>query len=299
MQELIRNTLITITTILAALGIYIKTIDGLIINIIKLKYKNVPGKKSKFNVVIELIGYIILSIYLVAIYIIVCKIFNLIKIGGFNEIKKIFETSETSGSSIIVTIFCLCFMGVFGCMTLLFIYVPPLVSEKIKGQNIHENKLFIKIINYIGIIMLLIAIGINMKGLEESIRNSIDSIDIVKNNGLYIFENNISDENMSYLVFWIVIIFINITNCIILNSFRDLYNGIFSENMYTLITNSKCIFTRYYLEYDEYYLMYENNIECYIKKSDIKEIKKMKILYNESEIGKYTSENNKKNTKKI
>lgn len=53
--------------------------------------------------------------------------------------------------------------------------------------------------------------------------------------------------------------------------------------MYILVANDKCISTRYYLEYDEYYFIYENNIENYIKKSEVKEIKRMNVPYEKSE----------------
>ncbi|MBS5938934.1 hypothetical protein [Clostridium sp.] len=58
MQGIIRNALITLTTIGTVLGIYFKAVDGFIINVVKIKYKNIPGKKSMFNIVIELLWYI-------------------------------------------------------------------------------------------------------------------------------------------------------------------------------------------------------------------------------------------------
>lgn len=99
MQELIRNTIITITTVLTVLGVYVKLIDNLSIDIIKMKYKNVPGKKTKFSVVIELVGYIIISIYLVTCILIIYQVLKLIKNGSFDEIKNLFKITTTNNTN--------------------------------------------------------------------------------------------------------------------------------------------------------------------------------------------------------
>lgn len=277
MQESVRNSLITLTTIGTILGIYFKAVDGFIINLVKIRYKNIPGKKSMFNIVIELLGYIFISIYLLMCIVLIFNIIFFRSNGGWNLTKNIFNLHSVEPVEIIAILFLVCFSGALAFTYILFSFIMPMFKTKLIDKKVDIKSKYFKFFNFLGIIMVIISIAIESMLIYILTK---DGIKVVRSNGIYIFENNISDGNMYSLVFFIVLMFISITSCLVLNSIRQIYKEVCSEDMYTLITNNERVSTRCYLEYDEFYLNIEDGIEYYIKKSDVREIIKMRVPYN-------------------
>lgn len=284
MQEIIRNALITLTTIGTILGIYFKAVDEFIINFVKMKYKNIPGKKSMFNIVIQLLGYIFISIYLIFCVLILINVIISIKTGNWwninSGLNNAFNFKRIEIADAIAFIFIICFLGSIACVYLLFVFVIPIFKSKFENKKFQPESKMIKNINFLGIFIVIVSISLEGVLLYSVANNGIKPI---RYNGIYIFQNNISDQNMNSLVIFTFLTFISVTTCLLLNSVRQVYKEICSEDMYILITDNEYISTRCYLEYDEFYLNIENDTEYYIKKSDVKKIKKLKVPYNKIE----------------
>lgn len=281
MQDLVRNFLITLTTVFTSLGFYFKVMDSLIVNIIKIKYNNVPGKKPTFNIVIEFVGFIFLAVYIAFCIISIINSVILIMDGKVSSLINIAMPPQVEGADIATKIFAYCFFGTLGCIYLLCIYVIPMFINKFKGICFYKKSIFIRILIYSGMVMSLLTIVFEGTVTISTLKESIKPVMV---NGIWVFENHMNNFDMHNMLSWGLISFISITSFLLLNSIRQIYKEVYSEYMYILQRNSEGIATRCYLEYDEFYLIIQDNSELYIKKSEVKEVKKVKIPYKESEI---------------
>ncbi|MGG7176211.1 hypothetical protein ACQPU1_01365 [Clostridium paraputrificum] len=239
MQELIRNTLITATTIVTTLGIYVKATDNFTINTIRNKYKNVPAKQSIFNTVIKLFGYIIIISYL---FLIVMIFIYVKQIGILESIKPKMKFEGPTISIILGIMLAVFFFISISSVFLNFNKIRSSFINKIKNESYDKVKNINIILNRAGMLTSGVVIVYWIVYVFLMLRTKIN---IVSKNGTYIFENNISDYEISNVIFASFVAFVCLTS---------------------------------FLEYDEYYLIFENGIERYIKKSEIKEIRKKELF---------------------
>lgn len=277
MLEKIRNISLLITGLGAVFSIYLKTFNGLAMDTIKGKYKNIPGRKSVFDAIIELIKYCFIVIYTI--------LFSMAIMSFFTS-----KEYEIVISSILkVDTYIDLVVILFALVSVVF----PIASVSITINNFFEikNKFIEKLENKEDIKVDSKLINHNKIGMFFSATiTSIwliflvfiftTGVDIVNNEGIYIFENNIPNDSISFLGILSFLAVISITSFIILNSLREIYIAINQEEYYILNINNREISCQLYLEYEEYFLIFENETEKYIKKSEVKEIIKLKKTKN-------------------
>lgn len=273
MLEKIRNILLVISGGGALLSVYVKIFNSLAIDIIRNKYKNIPGKQSIFNTIMKFILYCFIGVYLIT-YII--YITTLIVAGKWS-----YSTSfpEVNG--------CLGIIGMIaGLICIVSIIISPIIAinNLFKTENEFrkklENKIYSDISNktiLFNKIAIFLSILTTIICILFSLYMIIQGIDIVNKEGIYIFQNNIYNEDMRFIAKLSLIAVINITSFIVLYSLREIYVAINQKELYILRTSSCEIVCKCYLEYEEYFLIFKDDMEKYIKKSQVIEISKIKI----------------------
>ncbi|WP_143314226.1 hypothetical protein [Clostridium sp. HBUAS56017] len=268
MLEQIRNFLLTLTAIGTVVGFFIKTVNDFFMKSIRKRYKNVPGKQTIFEIIVEWIAYIIVFIYLfVAGTLIITSIANSdwhwvsanIQIGEINY-------GNFVGIAIVIAFFFSICAPIFAWSS-----VSNLFILKLEKGLCHKVKRITKKIITLGVI----ASSITTSGGIYLIWALLDQkVKLVVKNSSYFLENNLGDDDMKMILLVGFALFFTITAFIILNSLKEICKVIDKLQMYILCTSKENIICRCYLEYDEYYLLFENGTERYIKKSEVKEIKK-------------------------
>lgn len=279
MLDIIKNILLTLSALAAVIGFYIKTSSNFFIETIKSKYKNIPGKQSTFEVITKWISYIVASIY---VFVCILYLFSLFKGNGNGDNSGVSFRDYISISYLTGLAMALLFIYSFYCILKVFPYCQETFvkilenksNEKFDNKYIRKIKLGITTSSIIsGMLILCILITLT------------EGIDIVKVNGIYIFENNITDKDIGATVLASLIVLFSTTCFIVLNSLKEIYINI-NNNIYKMYTNNDDIECKCYLEYGEYYLIFKEGVETYIKKSEVKKIiKKNEIEVMSSEEG--------------
>lgn len=280
MLEKARNILLVISGMSALLSIYLKTMNSFAIDIIRNKYKNVPGKQPMFNTVIKFISYCFVGIYFVLFSLEIFDFFREKKWQPMivNPIGKggLYALGAVIGILIIILPIISAIISAINLLTIKDEFRKKLESNKynkISNSTILYNRIGI-VLSIIVTILWMILLGCIFK----------DGINVVNNGGKYIFQNNVSDENMTFIVAMTFLAIIAITSFIVLNSLKEMYTAVNQEESYLLKVNNYEIRCQCYLEYEEYFLIFEKGIERYIKKSEVKEIiKKNEIKVMSSE----------------
>ncbi|WP_195264079.1 hypothetical protein [Clostridium sp. 1001275B_160808_H3] len=274
MLEKIRNILLLLTALGAVVSIYVKVFNELAIDVIRNKYRNIPGKQSIFNTIINFIIYCFFGIYLIVTII---SAVDLIRTGGW---KSVLDVPKVEGGFEVIAF-------LVGLLIIIISIIPAVVaslnmiSMKDNFRDKLENKLNSKIKKSVIIkiiISMLMSTLLTIGWIILSFNIIIRGINIVKDNGEYIFENNIVNNDMKFIVIFGFLALISITSFIVLNSLREIYKAVNEDEYYILNTSNGQIYARCYLECEDYFLIFENTMERYIKKNEIKEIRKIKIL---------------------
>lgn len=277
MQEGIRNVLIIFTTVITSIGVCIKVIDNFPINIIKINYKSIPAKQSLFNIVISLIFCLVISFGI---------LMTIIEIGycfkeGFNKVfQEEFLLKINNFTYILGVIIALLFYFVLFVIICNFFVIRKKFIDKLQGKCGKVKKVNIVFNTICMIYCCLIILGY----IIYLLGTICSKIKIVKDNGAYIFENYMDVGEMKNFIGITCFAFICLSFLILLNSLRNLCKAVNEEVIYILITNKESIICKSYLDYDEYYLIFENNNERYIKKSEIKEVRKKQLKNNKTVI---------------
>ncbi|MGL4108334.1 hypothetical protein [Clostridium sp. LP20] len=285
MLEKVRNILLVISGVGALLSIHFKTMNNFAIDTIRNKYKNVPGKQLIFNTVIKLFSYCFIGIYLTLFIISIIDFFVAKKWGTIFSVPDLGEGWFLFGVIVATVIIIAPFMAAA-------IAVINLVEIKDQFRKKLENKDYIKVDkktitwNWIGIILSVI-VTITWIILSGYIVTT--GIDVVNKEGIYIFQNNILNDNMRMISLFGFLAIISITSFIVLNSLREIYIAINQDESYILIVNNHKVLCKCYLEYEEYFLIFKNEDENYIKKSEIKEIRKVDTYNITNMKGKYNN----------
>lgn len=271
MMDLIRESIITITGVGTIVGLYIKATNNFIIEIIRMKYNIAPGKESMFSIIIKLIIGILLVIYS---FFLVTTVIILFNNGIADTISNSIANIPKYDGNIISLIILISFFGSIICSYLSIYYTISFFIKKLETGNIDRKNRLLCYINFLGRIFSIIIVGIAMVTIYYTI---VGGIDIVRTNGLYIFENNISNSNMENFLSCLMICFICITSFILINSSKQIFKELRQYDSYILLTNNGNVFCRCYLEYNDYILVLLEGNDLFIKKSEVKEINK--ILY--------------------
>lgn len=210
--------------------------------LMKLKYKNVPGKQSVFEVIIVWATY---GIILATILIYGIMIYDISR----NHWNSQFIT-KSNNSSILYWILTLCILNVMFAPAYLYFIFKDIYMKNLKGEKASRlnNFLFFylkgsKLISFIGFLAMA-----SIVILSKSYKNIYD-----------IF---------NYLTLTSLISFI------ILLSYDEILKINESKKRYCIYTNKQIIDCKCFLEYSDYYLVILNGVETYIKKSSVEKIEK-------------------------
>ena len=249
----IRNLFLLLTASGAVIGVYLNSVNNFYYNLIKLKFKNIPVKTSGFKVIItwiSIIAFVFDFIYLVYS---ICSLFN----GEGQKDTNINVADMFSLSGVIAAIIIIIIIIGFIGSIIIFLKVDILFIKKLKtNKNINIKKYFIYI-NWASII----------------------SSGIISFFLLFFMAGTFVSNPIKYneVVSSIILFLIVFTEFILAIALKEFINAI-NDNCEYILIGSKEHVCKCYIDYDEYYLLFNNEIETYIKKSDIKEIIKRKSI---------------------
>lgn len=266
-MEFTTRDILTILTVLGTLiALHIKAFYNFFMSIVKIKYKEVPGKQSMFSVVIEWIGYIGFFIYMIILGSFVIK--NFYEYDSLRSIRNMTLTFFIV-STLFVIIVILTVLASTDTIQK-FRYLNKAFRKKLEGElitledNIEvKNKKNIYVFS-ISIVMFLIAI------IDEISKN----ISII-NSKIVLFNNN---ENVETFLIAVIMSIIISTMLLISINMKEIIKTIQSKDLYLILIDDEEIYCRCYLEYKNHYLVIKKDkeIERYISKNKVKEIRKIR-----------------------
>lgn len=248
----IRNLFLLLTASGAVIGVYLNSANNFYYNLIRLKFKNIPVKTSGFKVIITWISIIAIGFDFIYLGYSIWNFFS----GGWQIDSNINMANMFSLSGVIAGIIVIGIIGFVGSI-IIFSNIQILFIEKLKTNkniNIKKYLIYINWVNIIssGIISFFLLLFIVVTFLSNLIRYK---------------------EAVSIIILFLVVF----TGFILAIALREFINAINDKYEYILI-GSKEYVCKCYMDYDEYYLLFNNGIETYIRKSDIKEIIKRKSI---------------------
>lgn len=267
---IVRDILVIATSIISFLVVYIKIIHSLFMEVIKMKYKDGPGKQSLFGIIVRGTTYVFIFLYIMLL------IYTFASMG--DSIKSSMNWNEIYHSMPIL-ICALLIMIAIATTFSNFFHIAVRFQYKIQKPNDNNLKNKYEIRNlfntiFTGLIATGLAYWIYLKFRYEIFLELIEQ----QVEGA----NNLSDNMNSFLTncaFELLLLGIFVT-CIKL---QEIIKDIRSDITYILFYENEEIKCKCYLEYKEYYLIVEeNSIERYINKSKVKEIRKIYIKYHVS-----------------
>lgn len=235
----VRDYLLLIGTIFTMVGVLIKSINDFFINVIKMKYQNVPGKQSSFSFVLQITTYIVVLIGFVS------WIINIIG----NQSNTLKAEPIIMILSVILSFF---LFGPIFNVGYLFFNLKIYFIEKLESGKINQmDKKYKKKIRFWRKMSLIIPVISLFILIAE----------------LY--------EDKETLIFWGgYALFLFICFAILLR-LEDIYNSLVKNDIYILKLKDEKVICKLYLEFEEFYLIFEDNHERYIKKSEVSEIRKV------------------------
>ncbi|WP_017210693.1 hypothetical protein [Clostridium beijerinckii] len=273
----IRDVLVSITTIITVLGVFIKTLNKFFLETIKSRYKMIPGKQSIFDTVLKSIMVFISTVS--ALFSVIMVTYSLIKRGSnlnTNELLKLSANIyQFIGFVIAILFYYLIFWTkkVFSRLQRMFIY--KIEKKSTESQN-RSKKSMCSFEKYIRNILNKIK---NVSVRNLNIINIIISTFLGSSSLILILVyaiKGIKKEDMESVFILCLIGMVSLISFIISISLVNVVEMLNSNYIYTIFIEQEIIICRCYLEYDEYYLVLENRNERYISKGKVKEIRKSK-----------------------
>lgn len=261
----LRNLFLMLTASGAIISFYMKVSRDFPMELIKTKYKNVPGKQGIFEVVTV---YTMVSLFVIDIITLFKTVPDAVK-NGFNQ------TVSTGIGNIFSIIIVILAMSVL----LSIILTPFVIYSKASDEFKHklENREFKNISNFIivwNIICGFVSICISVYCIYAILSNLTQYTKLDKYENNFIFISNIDISTMKNIILLGIILFICITLFIIQISLSEIITAINDDYKYILDTENGLIECNIFLEYNEYYLLFKDNTEQYINKSKVKNIVK-------------------------
>lgn len=240
----IRNWLLLIGTIITMVGIGVNWINNLFINTIKVKYQSVPGKQSRFSFIIQILVYVIVLISLASW--VKSMIYN-------NGAESNSLANQYTPIIIIAAILAIIFI-ILPIWGTIYIYSRLMESyiAKLENRNISNLKMnyiiWIRIIKYSSLVIPVVVFLILICRMYGD------------------------NKTLIFLIGYCSFLFLFF--CMLIR-LENVYKHIISNNIYILKLKDEKIVCNLYLEYEEFYLVFEDQHERYIKKSEVSEIRKV------------------------
>ncbi len=237
----IKEILLTLIAFGTVAGFFIDVVRNFFMDIVKLRYKNVPGKQPRIQVVMVLI---VQCTTILSICNSVMEIYKSIRFNRYGS-KAIFSFAMFIGLIVFITciVYILFLINDFIEIRKMFIEylekgkLNQKKKELIKRYNIHMN-------------LIMVISSLYVVGWVSAL--------------LFYFDK---DMFIIFGVFGIP----SLIAFIIAYSIKGVLNEIKEDKQYILYTKDKeSIFCKCYLEYNEYYLIFNEGVETYILRSDIK-----------------------------
>lgn len=236
---------VSLSSFLVIIGGVVKLFKDFFMEIVKFKYRNIPCKLSVFEVLIKLGMACVILFDIVAILV---QIFNLV------------------------------------------------VNRGSAGFLVNDGEGLLWIIGFIGAIVWLINIGVLfwelsniydkfISYLENSTKKEVNKLDFWRIS-IVIFLSSIYILMWTYVIFELDIKSIiglsslgisTVISGIIAISLLEVYKTLKNREKYILYTDKELIACNMFLEYNNYYLIFEDGIERFIKKDEVKEIRKIDV----------------------
>ncbi len=263
----VRNFILLLTTLGAVASVYIKISRDFCIELIKSRYKNVPGQQSIFEIVTVWIMYSIFVLDILMLVPLVTNLLDKFKIGD------VIKASSGNNIGIIANIitFLLAIIIVNAILGPILIYQNVKIKfiRKLEGDFVLKITNRIKVWNSISIIAPIFVPAISLIVISYNVK-----IHLSKYQDNFVFTNNIDEEFMQIIIIILVISFICATSFVIQKSLKELIRSVDENCIYIIKVDNEEIKCNSYLEYKEYYLLFENGMQRYISKNKVKEIKK-------------------------
>ena len=255
-----RDVIIIFTTIITAIGIYVKTLNKLFLDIIKNEYRMIPGKNNVLDVIIKIIIY---TGFVMGIIYLCIEIFQIMTVPYYIEVK---EGIPTNIIQLIGFIIAIAFSFMITCTIVSILKIKDyleqyddyskkinLRSKNFLGRNIYKLNCWNIVIEsvFLGLSIFVILIF-----AQEDVK--------------YLYTKTI----ITVLIFGIIALgalIITISLCSIMKALKE-------DIAYYLVTQNESIICRFFLEYEEYYLIIMQGNEKYIRKTDVKIIRKIKYM---------------------
>ncbi|WP_346880575.1 hypothetical protein [Clostridium sp. UBA3061] len=291
---LIRDTLVIISTIITLFTIFVKIFSNIFKESIKSKFKYVPEDDSLFNLILQMLAHIISSgLYLLVIVVSALTIYIYIKNGStISDVLSSFKYIEKNKTDLFADrIFYIQLVIVF-VVTFCFINC----YERVKNEFVRKfsGVKWVKSKRK-GIKIWMPNKKVNIRRLKWYNRITKFGSSIISFFYAFMFFIAImSNEKISYsaTLSGIFLICAYLAILIIAVSLDEIIEVIAYYNKYEFILDGEKVICECFLEYKQHYLIYEsklvnghNNIERYIRKNEVKEIRKIcgdKIVYNKT-----------------
>ena len=276
----IRDVLVSITTIITVLGVFIKTLNKFFLETIKSRYKMIPGKQSIFDTVLKSIIAFISTVTIIFSFIMVT--YSVIKKGNNLNANELLNLNvniyQFIGLGIAMLFYYLMFgtQEVFGRLQSKFIDKIEKKSTESQNKSIIFTKSMYSFLLHIGNTLNIIK---NVSERKLNIINIIISTFLGSSSLILILAyviKGIKKEDIESILILGLISMVSLISFIISISLVNVMDMLNSNYIYTIVFEQEIIICSCYLEYDEHYLVLENGNERYISKGKIKEIRKSK-----------------------
>ncbi len=243
----IKEVLLAMIAFWTVAGFLIKVFSGFFVENIKLKYKNVYWKQSTFEVILKWIGNMTILVYMIMFCYYIIDFILYRKSSMFVKSISIpnFNIDLITIIGLIVTV-----MIFFMVLSVLISQaIEELFIDKLENGNINKVKRRYKLINVLGktiscvfIIIFIVDISKTADISTTFFTGYLAGLGII----IYLFHTGISG---------------------VIKEIET--NSIFTIHLSKDIISCSC-----FLEYEDYYLVFEDGIERFIKKDEVKEIRK-------------------------
>ncbi|BCZ45113.1 hypothetical protein psyc5s11_11800 [Clostridium gelidum] len=266
-MEFTTRDIIAILTVLGTLVVlHIKAFYNFFMAIVKIKYKEVPGKQSMFSVVIEWIGFIGFFIYVIVLGSMFIKNFYKINFDiSLKNMNLIYFMELILFALVIVVII---FVSIDAIQK--FRYLKKNFRKKLEGDlvTLEDN---IESKNMKNIYVFSVSIVLFLFVILDGISRNIE----IMNSKFVLFPKN--EPNEIFIIALTMEIIISTLLLISINM-KEIIKTLRSNDLYMILIDDEEIYCSCYLEYKNHYLIIKKDkgIERYISKSKVKEIRKIR-----------------------
>lgn len=266
-MEFTTRDIVAILTIVGTLiALHIKAFYNFFMAIVKIKYKEVPGKQSMFSVVIEWIGYIGFFIYMIVLGSLLVK--NFYQKDSIIRLRTMSLTDFMGLILFTIVIIATIFASIDAMQK--FNYLKKNFRKKLEGNLVtlvdnleKKNMKNIYVLSVSTVLFLFVILDVISKNIE------------ITNIKFVLFAN---DEKIEPFLIALILEIIISTLLLISINMKEIIKTLRSNDLYMVLIDDEEIYCSCYLEYKNHYLIIKKDkgIERYISKSKVKEIRKIR-----------------------